>query len=248
MIFMACSSNITEPIQANLNLFSNNQYLKSGTTIIGFNVAEVRNTHDTRANHSNKPSLYALNFSSDIDVVAPLLCENLDDLSTLFDASPLVKKNTHTKNKSDQQFAPLVGFFPLSIQFKPADNEVWLQIVREKNQLEVYKGKEIIKVIPVEGEIKLASGEYPLQHKQRNPLWYAPDEYFSKRELRIPPRGDHFRYRRGALGNYALYPTMDFVIHSGPFWSEEVGGLKVSESDLASIFVMLNVGTPILVK
>jgi hypothetical protein len=132
--------------------------------------------------------------------------------------------------------------------FKPADNEVWIGLNKNSKVIEIYKGQEKIKEIKGEGEISLAPGEYPLQHKQRNPLWYAPDEYFTKRELKVPPKGDHFRYRRGALGPYALYPTMDFIIHSGPFWSNEVGGFKVEESDLASVFLMLNTGTTIVVK
>jgi hypothetical protein len=146
------------------------------------------------------------------------------------------------------RYAPIVGFLPPIANFNPADNEVWIEIDRESTELNVFKGKEKIKSVKGEGSVDLAPGEYPLQHKQKEALWYASDEYFLKRHLKVPPKGDNFRYRRGALGSYSIYPTMEFIIHSGPFWSEEVGGMKVSESELASIYLMIQVGTPIVVK
>jgi lipoprotein-anchoring transpeptidase ErfK/SrfK len=161
-----------------------------------------------------------------------------------FDKKPLPEKAPSPR----LEFAPVIGFFPPAASFNPADNEIWIEIDSASKTLQVYKGREQIKSVKAEGEISLAPGEYPLQHKQKNPLWYAPDEYFQKRHLKVPPRGDNFRYRRGALGSYALYPTTTFPIHSGPFWSEETGGLKVSESELASIFQMVKPGTPVLIK
>lgn len=156
-------------------------------------------------------------------------------------------KLSHNNNQ-DMKYAPVIGFTPVHATFQPADNEIWIELERESTMIRIFKGKEKIKEIKGEGKISLAPGEYPLQHKQKSPLWYAPDEYFEKRQLRVPPRGDHFRYRRGALGSFALYPTMDFIIHSGPFWSDEIGGLKLSETDLSSIFSIVNVGAAIVVK
>lgn len=239
LAFISCSLGINDQNLEIAKITKSNQHVKSGTIEIGFSIPTKNKASElAESNRVNSPFEPENIFKSEI-IDASFACIN----NAEYGATQL-----QSQKIDPLEFAPLVGFFPLSIQFKPADNEVWMQIVKEKNQIEVYKGKELIKSISAEGSIALAPGEYPLQHKQRNPLWYAPDEYFSKRELRVPPRGDHFRYRRGALGNYAVYPTMDFVIHSGPFWSEEVGGLKVSEADLASIFVMLYVGTPVIVK
>lgn len=238
--FIACSSSLNGLDSEQIEISKDFQYLKSGTISISFDL-----------NNTEKKLASALNHSDNIDFFQEeflKLSRFTDNSTACLSTEILTPLPSNVLKQKVLPFAPLVGFFPLSIAFKPADNEVWIQILRDKNQIEVFKGQELIKSIQAEGKISLAPGEYPLQHKQRNPLWYAPDEYFSRRELRVPPRGDHFRYRRGALGNYAVYPTMDFAIHSGPFWSEEVGGLKVSETDLASIFVMLNVGTPIVVK
>jgi len=243
---VACSTQIINSIDDVSQLSSHNQYVKSGTISMGFDLPKELLSNNSALNSPVNLSFLDAEIFSNPALDAGFSCGIDTQINTI--ASSSSPSSTANFKKNNLNFSPLVGFFPLSIQFKPADNEVWIQIDKEKNQIEVYKGKEVLKVIAAEGDVKLAAGEYPLQHKQRNPLWYAPDEYFSRRELRVPPRGDHFRYRRGALGNYALYPTMDFVIHSGPFWSEEVGGLKVSEADLAAIFVMMNVGTPIIVK
>lgn len=247
---ISCSLGISEQNLNNDKISYNNQYLKSGTTEIGFDLAETKKHSNLASNTFQMPPFLIENNFHQEEIGSALTCSNshLQSRELQITSSTTGEAVSFESKRDPLEFAPLVGFFPLSIQFKPADNEVWMQIIKDQNQIEVYRGKDLIKTIVTEGSVALAPGEYPLQHKQRNPLWYAPDEYFSKRELRVPPRGDHFRYRRGALGNYAVYPTMDFVIHSGPFWSEEVGGLKVSEADLAAIFVMLNIGTPIIVK
>ncbi|MCB0322682.1 MAG: L,D-transpeptidase [Bdellovibrionales bacterium] len=145
-------------------------------------------------------------------------------------------------------FAPLIGYFPPAHAYLPADNETWLEIDKAGKKLTLFKGKSPIKEMTGEGEISIGSGDYYLQHKQKQPLWYAPDQYFERRQLAVPEPGDRLRYRRGALGSYALYPTTTFPIHCGPVWSEDVGGLRISAADLSSIYYMLPVGAPIVVK
>lgn len=144
--------------------------------------------------------------------------------------------------------APLVGYFPPAVTYLPADNETWLEINRETRMLVLYKGKGVIKEIQGEGQVSIAPGDYYLQHKQKQPLWYAPNEYFAKRQLTVPSSNDRLRYRRGALGKFALFPTTTFPIHCAPIWTEDVGGLRVSSTDLSSIYYMLPVGAPIVVK
>jgi hypothetical protein len=145
-------------------------------------------------------------------------------------------------------YAPLVGYFPPAVTYLPADNETWLEIDRSSKVLTVFKGKEKIKQMQGEGEVSIAPGDYYLQHKQKQPKWYAPNEYFVKRQLTVPPPNDGLRYRRGALGQFALFPTTTFPIHCGPLWTEDVGGLRVSATDLASIYYMVPIGAPIVVK
>ena len=144
--------------------------------------------------------------------------------------------------------APLIGYFPPTNGFVPADNETWMEISAASQKISLFHGKTLVKEIQGEGDVAIARGDYFLQHKQKHPVWYAPDSYFAKRLLNVPPAGDRLRYRRGALGDFALYPTTSFPIHSAALWTEEVGGLRVSPEDLASLYLELPVGAPIVIK
>ncbi|MCB0344698.1 MAG: hypothetical protein KDD66_06260 [Bdellovibrionales bacterium] len=140
------------------------------------------------------------------------------------------------------------AFIPPAVGFTPAENETWLAIERESKTLTLNRGKTVIKEIHGEGVVDLKEGLYALQHKQKRPLWYAPDSYFKERRMNVPQSGDRQRYRRGALGQYVLYPTTTFPIHSGPLWTRDVGGLRLSRADLSSIYYMLPIGASIVVK
>ncbi len=144
--------------------------------------------------------------------------------------------------------APLIGYFPPLMSFVPAENEIWLEVDRATAKLSLYKGREIVKQIQGEGVVSMNTGEYFLQHKQKSPLWYAPNDYFTKRQLAVPSSENRLRYRRGALGELALFPTTTFPIHSAPLWSDEVVGLRISQADLSSFYFMLPVGAPVVVK
>lgn len=152
------------------------------------------------------------------------------------------------KSGMPRLMAPLVGYFPPAGVFVPAENETWIEINRERGLLSVFRGKEVVKEAKTEGSVSLPEGDYYLQHKQAQPLWYAPNDYFKKRQLLVPEAENRLRYRRGALGQFALYPTTTFPIHCGPIWSEDVGGLRVSPQDMASIYHLVPLGSPVVVK
>lgn len=148
----------------------------------------------------------------------------------------------------EKLFAPLIGYFPPTLSYLPAENETWLEINKANSKISLYKGTTIIKEMKAEGSSSLPTGDYFLQRKQKEPIWYAPDNYFTNRQLKLPSADDKLRYRKGALGKFALFPTTSFPIHCAPLWSEDVGGLKVTPLDLASIYYMIQVGAPIVVK
>ena len=147
-----------------------------------------------------------------------------------------------------ESFSPLLGYFPPAATYLPADNETWLEVDREKKTISVYRGKNLIKKMQGEGNVAMNSGDYFLVNKQKKPNWYAPDQYFTKRELQVPESNDPVRYRKGALGKYALFPAPTFPIHCSQVWSEEVGGLRVSATDLQSVYYMLPVGAPVVIR
>ena len=150
--------------------------------------------------------------------------------------------------QDDTVHSPLLGFTPPSKDFVPAENEAWLEIARKTKEIKLRQGSKVVQSVKAEGNITLKPGQYSLQHKQKRPLWYAPDEYFTKRGIDVPASGDRARYRRGALGQYVIYATTTFPIHSGPVWSEDVGGIRVNLAELSSIYYKLPVGASIVVK
>jgi hypothetical protein len=99
-----------------------------------------------------------------------------------------------------------------------------------------------------DGAKNLNPGSFKLIHKQRHPLWQAPADYFRKRNLPVPPEGSSARLLKGALGDFALFINEKTPIHSGATWSEDVGGIKLSDSSLAQLYYRVEVGTSIVIE
>ena len=124
----------------------------------------------------------------------------------------------------------------------------WITINKEKGTVAIMSGDVEAHSFPAEGIQSIPTGQYNVVHKQRNPLWYASDDYFARRQLPVPPDGDRGRFRRGALGNFAVFLTKDLPIHCGPLWSDEIGGIKMAEPDLSKLYYMIELGAPIKVQ
>lgn len=98
------------------------------------------------------------------------------------------------------------------------------------------------------GAYAMKAGTYSIALKQSDPLWYAPPTYFLRRGMKVPPEGSKARFMRGALGHKAIFIDKQIAIHSGPVWTEEIGGLRVSEEDMARLFESLPIGAKIQVR
>jgi len=138
----------------------------------------------------------------------------------------------------------LLGFAP----FPAARVDPWLSISTADRTISLMEGDKILLSSRGEGIENLQPGLYQILHKQLNALWYAPDSYFKSRNLPLPPEGDRSRYRRGALGDFALYITRDTPIHDGPVWDSDIGGIRVPENDISGIYYRLAVGAVVEVK
>jgi len=137
-----------------------------------------------------------------------------------------------------------LGFLPV----QAAPSGVWLAINSAGTTLSLMDGDKVLSSVSGEGIQKIKPGEYKLMHKQRSALWYAPDSYFSARNLPVPPQGDRLRFRRGALGDFVLFINKETPIHSGPIWLDEIGGIRMNENDISRIYYRLPVGATIEVK
>ena len=124
----------------------------------------------------------------------------------------------------------------------------WVLIDSKRGTINLMDGQKVAITARAAGVDKLKRGRYQLVLKQRNPLWYAPTSYFAARHLDVPAEGDRARFRRGALGDFVLFLDKDTPVHSGPVWTEDIGGLRVDESSLAKFYYLLNVGSTVEVR
>lgn len=138
----------------------------------------------------------------------------------------------------------MLGFLPVL----GSHAGIWLSIDTQSKKVELMDGNRLISSSMVEEAQNISPGSFQVLHMQKDALWYAPDQYFMKRSLPIPSQGDKARFRRGALGEYAIFLNKDTPIHSGPVYTEEIGGIRLKEADLSKIFYQLQVGSIIDVK
>lgn len=141
--------------------------------------------------------------------------------------------------------AAMLGFAPSQIKAGPG---TWLSVNRNDRKLVVLDGASVVTSVSGDGMELLQPGSYKVVHKQRSPLWYAPDNYFASRLLVAPPQNHPERFRRGALGDFAVFLDGDVTIHSGALWTEDVGGIRLSESDMAKLYYSIAVGSSLEVQ
>ena len=91
--------------------------------------------------------------------------------------------------------ATALGFVPASLHGAHAGS--WVSIDISKKSIDLMKGDQVVAHLSGYGMATLKPGIFKVKHKQRNPLWYAPDSYFATRSLTAPLEGDKARFRRG---------------------------------------------------
>lgn len=140
----------------------------------------------------------------------------------------------------------MLAFFPV----RTSQAGSWLSIDLHSAAINLMDGDKVVASAQGEGVSNLKPGTYQILHKQRNALWYANDNYFKSRKLPVPPQNDRSRYRRGALGDFALFVGEDnpTPLHSGPVWSQEIGGIRLNDDDLSRIYYRIPVGAQVEVK
>ncbi len=137
----------------------------------------------------------------------------------------------------------LLGFVPAP----GMTSNLWLSIRTGSGVLELMNGTTVVGTLRGEGLSELPPGQYTVLHKQKSPLWYAPDSYFSSRMLPIPEAGDKSRYLRGALGEFAIFIDKEIPLHCGPVWNADIGGVRLDEAELSKLFYSVAVGAAITI-
>ncbi|HJR53302.1 MAG TPA: L,D-transpeptidase [Gemmatimonadota bacterium] len=150
---------------------------------------------------------------------------------------------------------------PITALAQQGDPITLLVSVSER-QLSVRRGEELLYRFPVgvgtggslrrvEGEawdFSTPTGVFEIGRKKQDPVWYAPDWYYVERDLPIPPAYSPARYRRGILGDYALYLSDEIAIHgtedeSSVGRASSHGCLRMRNADIAIVFPLVQVGT-----
>lgn len=121
-------------------------------------------------------------------------------------------------------------------------------IDKSKHSLTVLRDGETPVVLRAQGAYAMKPGVFEVSRKEENPLWQAPPTYFLRRGLAVPAEGSSERSMRGALGAQALFLTQNIAIHSGPLWTDDVGGVKLSSADMALLFKVIGLGTKVEVR
>lgn len=139
---------------------------------------------------------------------------------------------------------PVLGFIPIY----RSHTGTWLSIDTSARSMALMEGDKALFSASGQGIERVRPGSYQLLHKQTRPVWYAPDSYFTERALPVPSQADSVRFRRGALGDFAIFFNKDTPIHNAPVWSDDVGGIRMSDTDITRIYYTLDIGSEIEVR
>lgn len=156
-------------------------------------------------------------------------------------------------------FGLLLGAMPAWSQ---ESDPITLRVSISERQLSVRRGEEVLHHFPVgvgtgasltrgrgDGwDFSTPTGVYEIGRMKKDPVWYAPDWYYVEHGLPIPPAYSDERYRRGVLGDYALYLSDEIAIHgtqdeSSVGRASSHGCLRMRNADIAVVFPLVHVGT-----
>lgn len=161
---------------------------------------------------------------------------------TLVIARPLPEESSASSS--------LFGFMPQSSTLDSDAGESGLRLVidSETAQATVLNGALKLSTFPLANVEGLNPGSYEVMHKQRHPVWYATDAYFENRGLPKPDKNSKDRYLKGALGDFVIYLDDQTALHNSAVFANEVGGIRLSDNDIAQIYYQLEVGARVVVE
>lgn len=197
----------------------------------------------TAADHLALPSLKSQGFLPTGSVVLSMTLPKLQEIQNN-------EKNLLKEKQTGKICAPVLGYIPNFSVLKERASSI-LEVDPQSGVITLKEGGVSIASAKTEGSLveSLAKKSLFVVSVANNPLWRAPDSYFTSRGLSIPKNTkDLNRLRRGALGEVALFLSDGQVIHSGRWSSTEVGGLRVAPSALRMMAEKIKAGTEVLVS
>jgi hypothetical protein len=102
----------------------------------------------------------------------------------------------------------------------------------------------------------IPAGAYKVGLIQRNPRWYAPDSYYTQRNLNVPPAGSAPRFLKGALGIGAIFlqplntlnSLLQVPLHCAKEFTEDVGGVQLPEDTYLELQRALKLGNTVVIE
>jgi hypothetical protein len=100
------------------------------------------------------------------------------------------------------------------------------------------------------------SGAYKVGLIQRNPRWYAPDAYYTSRNLKVPPAGSAPRFLKGALGVGAIFlqplnalnTLLQIPLHCAKEYTADVGGVQLPENTYLELQRAMRLGNTVVIE
>lgn len=136
----------------------------------------------------------------------------------------------------------VLGFMPIQ------SKKQWIKINKEKSKISIMNGQKETLSYKANGVDSLKEGRYHIAMKQENSMWYANNEYFTKRNLKVPSKSSSERYLKSALGKYALFLDSDNIIHSSKMYDDSVKGAQMRTSDIEVLYSAFSADDLVIVE
>lgn len=159
----------------------------------------------------------------------------------------------------------MLGFAPTSANDKDVVSQQLIATINRKASTIKINGVKIngVKITEVgaPGLVQrlsdsVPSGAYKVGLIQRNPRWYAPDAYYTRRNLQVPPAGSAPRFLKGALGIGALFleplnalnTFLQIPLHCAKEYTEDVGGIQLHEETYLELQSAVELGKTVVIE
>jgi hypothetical protein len=149
----------------------------------------------------------------------------------------------------------MLGFAPISSEGKGLISQRPVATIKRSASTVTISGTNESGVVRHMSE-SVRSGTYKVGLMQRNPRWYAPDSYYTRRNLKVPPAGSAPRFLKGALGVGAIFlqplhainTLLQIPLHCAKEFTDDVGGVQVPENTYLELQHALKLGNEVVIE
>lgn len=149
----------------------------------------------------------------------------------------------------------MLGFAPTSANEKGLISHTPVATINRKASTVAISGLDEPGIVRQISD-SIPAGAYKVGLIQQNPRWYAPDSYYTRRKLSVPPAGSAPRFLKGALGIGAIFlqplnalnSLLQIPLHCAREFSEDVGGVQLHEDTYLELQRALKLGNTVVIE